>query len=82
MNLPKAILELDIPKDITLIRVTQEFLEACKLGRVALKRIKELREAGNYIGMPLLKGETEATTSSPCLPLGGITVEFPGKTED
>lgn len=32
---------------------------AFKLGIEALKRFRNLRDAGHYVGMPLLKGEKE-----------------------
>lgn len=38
---------------------TIPILEAQRLGIKALERIERLRSAGHYIGMPLLKGETE-----------------------
>lgn len=52
----KRLTDLVLPEPSALYPRTTK---AVKLGIKALERIKGLRSAGHYIGMPLLKGETK-----------------------
>jgi len=59
MTLDKAIEILEKEQEDTFMGSERDWKDAVKLGIKALQRFQGLRAAGHYVGMPLLKGETE-----------------------
>lgn len=53
MTIEEAIKTLHLEEEST-----TELNNAIRLGIKALERFYRLRKAGNYVGMPMLKGET------------------------
>jgi hypothetical protein len=63
MKINEAIGELSQDLNDFSERKTPKLRAAQRLGIVALARINSLRAAGHYIGMPLLRGETQEEQS-------------------
>lgn len=58
IKLEKAIEVLEKRVESPFVRANPDTKAAMKLGISAMKRIKQIRDSGGDIGMPVLKGET------------------------
>jgi hypothetical protein len=64
IKIERAIEVLQKRIDGAMLMDNRELIASWKLGVTAMKRIQRLRADGQFIGMPVLKGETPPETST------------------